>query len=315
MRTVFLTGATGFVGRAVVRLLLQSLRPDDRLYLLVRRPIQSGDPRVVEVPGDLKALELVADIVRKADYLIHVAAEARLSGGHDYLGVNLVPVRKLLEIAKTVNRLERFVFVSSIAAMDRASTDRCKCPVTAASACFPRTEYGKSKLLAENAIVQSGLPYTIFRPGFVYGPGMRDDSHVRKMACYISRGIPLHRLCFPGRISLIHVEDLASAIAQCIIGDSGSNTIYLAETEAMLLGEVLAIVGESLLGRRSAQIPLHGLKLFIQRCHSCFPVTVAGMFIDYVWMADPAFRELLARRVKYRSLRESASDIVLDLLK
>ncbi len=314
MKTVFLTGSTGFVGRAVVRSVLLSLQTDDRLYLLVKRPAAFEDARVEVVPGDLKDLEQVADIVRKADRIIHVAAEARLSGGHDYYGINLEPVRKLVEFAKEGNRLERFVFVSSIAAMDRSPSDRCKGPLTPASPCFPRTEYGRSKLLAEDAIVQSGLPYTIFRPAFVYGPGMRDDSHLRKFARYIRRGVPLHRLAFPGRISLIHVEDLAAAIVQCLDGASGRNRVYLAETESMPLGAALALVGESSLGRRSAQIPLPALKSFISRSHARLPVMVAGMFIDYFWMSDPAFDEILPNDYRKRTLQEAVGEITCDLL-
>lgn len=315
MRTVFLTGATGFVGQAVVRAVVQSLGPEDRLYLFVRKPLQTADRRLVVVPGDLMELDRAADILRNADSVIHVAAEARLLGGHDYFATNVQPVRKLLCLLKESNRLERLVFVSSIAAMDRLLSDHCEEPLLPLTHCCPRTAYGRSKLMAEEAIVQSGLPYTIFRPGFVYGPGMRDDSHLRKFACLISRGIPLHRLGFPGRISLIHVDDLAAAMVKCLTSDSGRNCIYLAETEVMPLGEVLAILGKSLHGRRSAQISLPAMKYFFQRFHSRLPVTVAGMFIDYFWMTDPAFLELLPDNVQKRSFCETSRDIVFDLLK
>ena len=315
MKTIFLTGSSGFIGQVAVRTILQSMSLDDRLYLLVRRPVQNFDHRVVPVQGDLRNLELISNSIQRADYVIHVAAEARLLGRHDYFGINADPVRNMIKILQPSNRLERFIFISSIAAMDRSPSDKCKEPITIESPCCPRSEYGRSKLLAEKIIVQSGLPYTIFRPGFVYGPGMRDDSHLRKLAHCINHGVPLNRIGFPGRISLIHVGDLAAAMLKCITGDSGRNCIYLAGTEVMPLGEALAILGKLLLGRKLAQIPFPGMKYLVQRFHSRLPITATGMLIDYLWMDDPDFRGLFADNYLCRSFREAAMDIVVDLHK
>lgn len=309
MSTVFLTGATGFIGQAVTQAILICLKPDDRLLLLVRKPFECADPRIVTLAGDLASLEKVADHVRTADFIIHMAGEARLSGGYDYNGINTVPTQKLVDIAREGNSLQRFIFVSSIAAMDRSASDLCKTPLTVASPCFPRTEYGKSKRMAEDAIVRSTLPYTIFRPGFVYGRGMRDDSHLRRFARIIRSGFPLHWLGFPGSISLIHVDDLASAIARCLTGGLGRNRTYLAETEVMSLGEALSLLGKSLTGRQAHQIHSPRFKSVLQRWHSKVPMIVAGMFLDYFWMDDPSFRNDFIYGHQPRSLRDSVSDI------
>ena len=309
MTTVFVTGTTGFVGRAVLPQILKCLKPEDRLYLLVRKPVESSDKRVVAVVGELTSLENVAGIVRQADFIIHIGAEARLSGGHDHSGVNVVATRQLVAFAKESPCIQRFIYISSIAAMDRSPSDRCAGPITIASPCCPRTEYGRSKLLAEEEVLQSQVPYTIFRPGFVYGSGMREDSHLRKFACLIRKGIPLHRFGFPGKISLIHVDDLAAAIAGCLTGNRGMNCTYLAETESMPLGDALSLLGKSLYGRQLLQVPVPSMKGVFGKLHPLLPVIVAGMLLDYLWMDDPEFRDEFIAGGQQRLLRDNVCDI------
>jgi nucleoside-diphosphate-sugar epimerase len=314
MTTVFVTGGSGFIGQAVIHQLLKCLRSEDRLFMLVRKPVESADRRVVPVLGDLESIEKVDDLVRKANYIIHIAGEARLCGGGDVCGINVASTKQLVEMAKEGGSLQRFIFISSIAAMDRAPSDRCNEPITVASPCFPRTDYGISKRKAEEIILRSNLPYTIFRPGFVYGPGMRNDSHLRKFARFIRKGIPLHMLGFPGKISLIHVDDLAVAIAKCLTSDLGVNRTYLAETEFMPLGDALSLLGESLYGHPSARVAVPAFKSVFQRVHSKLPGIVAGLFLDYFWMNDPDFRNEFIDDSQQRSFRDNVHDIIRDFL-
>lgn len=313
MSTVFVTGATGFVGRAVTRELLKCIDPEDRLIMLVRRPVEFIDKRVVTVSGDLESLERVESLVQKADFIIHVAGEARLDGGIEDCGINVASTKQLVDMAIAGGFLKRFIFISSVAAMDRSPSDPCHEPLTISSTCFPRTGYGKSKRIAEELILQSGLPYTIFRPGFVYGPGMRDNSHLRKFAHIIRRGVPLHRLGFPGKISLIHVDDLAAAIAKCLTSETGMNRTYLAETEFMSFGEALSLLGESLLARKTLQFHVPAMKCFFQRFHSRLPSIMDGLFLDYFRMDDPVFRAEFIDPSRQGSLITNVHDITRDL--
>jgi nucleoside-diphosphate-sugar epimerase len=309
MTTVFMTGASGFIGRAVLREILKRLSPEDRVISLVRDPIEPEDRRVVALTGDLASLDAVDSYIRTADYIVHVAGEARLNGEYDYYGTNVAPTQKLVDSARKNNRLRRFIFISSIAAMDRSPADRCQRPLTVDSPCNPRTGYGMSKREAEEIILRSGLPYTVFRPGFVYGAGMRDNSHLRRFALLIRRGIPLHRIGFPGKISLIHVDDLASAVAGCLSGDTGRDRIYLAETEYMPLGHVLALLGEVVHGRHSAfQLRLPAM-VFFQRLYSKLPMTIAGLFLDSMWMDDPSFKNDFIDALPCKTVADTAHDI------
>lgn len=291
MKNVFLTGASGFVGQAVLSSLLARLSPEDNIYMLTRRTLDISDARVFEIRGDFAVLDSLYDVISKADYIIHVAGEARLRGTYDYVANNVEPTRKLLELATRAGVCQKFIFVSSIAAMDRAPHDRCDKPLSVASECLPRTAYGRSKLTAEQLVLQSGLPFTVFRPGFIFGPGMRNDSHLRLFARYIKRGLPLSRLGFPGRISLVHVNDMARAITGCLFAEIGRNRICLAVSHSLSMGKVMEIIGESLTGHKSRQISLQGFAPVVKRFHHLFPTAVASMFINYYLAEEDSFLE------------------------
>jgi nucleoside-diphosphate-sugar epimerase len=314
MTTVFITGATGFIGQAVMHEILKSLTPEDKLFMLVRKPVECEDKRIVTITGDLESLEKFEELIRTADFIIHIAGEARLCSGNDYCATNVSSTQQLVDSAKHGDSLQRFIYISSIAAMDRSPSDLCDGPITVASPCFPKTKYGKSKRMAEEVILQSNVPYTIFRPGFVYGSGMRNDSHLRQFARFIRKGVPLHRLGFPGKISLIHVVDLASALAKCLRGDLGMNRTYLAETEYMPLGEALYLLGKSFFGRESLQVRIPPMKFIFQRLHSRLPSILTGLFLDYFWMDDPDFRSEFINACQQRSLRDKVDDITKDLI-
>lgn len=312
MKRVFLTGASGFVGQFVLRSLLARLSSEDRIHVLTRRPLAISDKRILELRGDLADLEQFDENIREADFIIHLAAEARLCGTHDYASSNVDPTRKLLERASLGGVCRKFIFVSSIAAMDRAPDDRCDRAVTVTSACRPRTEYGRSKLMAEKCVIHSGLPYTIFRPGFIFGPGMRKESHFRRFAGYIHHGVPLDRLDFPGKISLVHVSDLADAITRCLFADAGVNRTYLAVSHTLTMGQVMALLGESLTGHKVSQIKLRGIAPIIKRFHHLLPTVVACMFVDYFHATDANFLDDFFDQAP-RLLSQTVDQVVADI--
>jgi UDP-glucose 4-epimerase len=313
MKTVFITGATGFVGRAILRRVLQCLGSDDRVFMLVRKPVPVDDSRVVTLSGNLEQLEDIEEYVHRSDVIVHVAAEARMCTGRNYDRINVAATEHLVAAARRGGRLQRFIYISSIAAMGRSHADPCTAPLTVDTPCFPRGAYGISKHKAETIVTGSGLPYTVFRPGFIYGPGMRDDSHLRKFAILIANGIPLHRIGFPGRISLIHVDDLAIAVARCLRGEVGENRIYLAETESLALGEALSLLGEALTGRKKFQVSLPTFGAVLGRLHGGLPETVAGLFLNYFWMDDPMFTQELLDISRQKSFHDCVHDITNDL--
>ncbi len=209
--TYFVTGASGFVGRALCRQLCLS---DVRIVALVRRAYPELEGLGVEVHvGELTDVEVVGRLMDEADIVVHCAGDARFGNGSHYEGTNVGLTRGLVEAAKIKKgNLQRFIFISTIGAVDRASGDDCRTPLREDSVPVPTSDYGRSKLAAERIVTESGLPFVIIRPTMVVGQEMRSDSHFAFFAAQALDNAPFSRFAWPGRLSVIHVNDLARGI-------------------------------------------------------------------------------------------------------
>jgi uncharacterized protein len=279
---VFVTGVTGFVGRALLDALLVRLGPGDRVFALARAASHLAHPQLETIEASLADVEVYARALRASHYVFHLAALATFRGRGDFEGVNVRATQALLATLRGSTQLRNFVFVSTIGAVDRAPGDDCSAPLTTASTPFPRSEYGASKLRAESAVQTSALPFTIVRPGWVYGPGMRRGSHVRRFAEWVKRGSPLARIDFNGRVSLVHVRDLARALANMIDNPQVIGNTYFAATERLRIGEIFAQLEHAIHGRTRARLPLPDLHRAIGRVHARLPFALASLASDYL---------------------------------
>jgi nucleoside-diphosphate-sugar epimerase len=210
----FVTGAAGFVGRRLCRRLRAA---GHRVRGLVRR----DDPDLAALGVEVVRGELAnpagwQDAVGGADYVVHCAAVAAFGGGHDYETTNVAGTRHVLDAARrTGGGLRRFVFVSTIGAIDRAAGDACTAALDERAPACPSSDYGRSKLRAEQLVRESGLPFSIVRPAMVVGGAMRADSHFAVFVRMALRQSPAARFAWPGRFSVVHVDDLAAALELC----------------------------------------------------------------------------------------------------
>jgi len=180
--TLAITGATGFVGRA---LLDEAAKKGLEVRALARRP-QAKTPGVEWVRGDLHDRKALAKLVRKAEAVIHVAGVVNTP---DPMGFHLGNVEGTLKVveAAVAAGAPRLVYVSSLAAREPQLS-----------------KYGHSKLHAEKLVAASGLDWTIVRPPAIYGPRDREILELFKLARWGVVPMPP-----PGRTSLIHVADLS----------------------------------------------------------------------------------------------------------
>ena len=146
------TGAAGFLGRALTaRLLASSSDPDDRFVFIDRVPMVAADPRVRCVIGDLADAAMVDEVVAGAQVLYHLAAMPGGAAESDYAGsrkINLEASLTLLDRAAAESARVRFVYASSIAVFGEplpVHIDDATCP-------RPSMTYGAHKLMVSIAL-------------------------------------------------------------------------------------------------------------------------------------------------------------------
>ena len=191
--TIAVTGATGFVGQA---LLDRALETGLTVKALTRRDQLPRDG-VEWVSGDLESAEALRALMRGAEAVIHVAGvvndAARFESG------NVLGTLNVIEAAKAEG-VQRFIHVSSLSARE---------PELSA--------YGVSKARAEKLIMASGLEWTIVRPPGIYGPRDVDYFEMFRLARWGVMPVPSKE----GRASIIHVDDLARLLLAVVPGGEG----------------------------------------------------------------------------------------------
>ena len=182
MSRIAITGATGFVGSAV---LTTALGADHQVRALARReqPARAG---VEWVRGDLADAEALAALVAGADAVIHVAGLTNTPDPAEFEPANVTGTANVIAAMKAAAR-KRLVVVSSLAA---------RMPGLSA--------YGASKARAETLVEASALDWTIVRPPAVYGPRDVDMLDLFRAAKWGVVPLPPG-----GATSIIHADDLS----------------------------------------------------------------------------------------------------------
>ncbi len=218
-----ITGSNGFIGSHLVERLLNH---DYQVKCLVRKTsnLRWIDHLPVEIVfGDITDLRSLLPLVPDVDYIYHLSGALRVKQESEFYVVNQGGTKNLLEACRQQNsHLKRFIFVSTQAAAGPATDST---PLTEDDPAKPISAYGKSKQLAEQAVLefQQYLPVTIVRPPAVYGP--RDDDFLEVFK-YIKLGIkPLigKKQKF---ISIIHVNDLVRGIQIAAEQPNAENQIF-----------------------------------------------------------------------------------------
>lgn len=193
------TGATGFLGRQIVRALH---RDGWRVRVLARRdPIDPLWRDLVPevVLGDLSSPAALARLCAGADTVIHNAGLVKARSRAEFDAVN---VEGALKVAEAAAAARHVVLVSSLAAREPQLSD-----------------YAASKRVGEAAMAQVlGPRLSVARPPAIYGPGDRELLPVFQAA---ARSPLLPRLDASARLAMIHVEDAAAQIAALARGDGG----------------------------------------------------------------------------------------------
>ncbi|HXG79008.1 MAG TPA: hopanoid-associated sugar epimerase [Methyloceanibacter sp.] len=240
---VFITGATGFVGSAVARELIEA---GFSVRALVRRGSQTANLDGLDIEfieGDMRDERAVSAAVSGARYVFHVAADYRLwaPDPEDIVRTNLLGTRTIMDAAETAG-VERVVYTSSVATL------KLRKDGTPADESRPLREdeaigaYKRSKVAAERlvlAMIADGLPAVIVNPSTPVGPRDRRPTPTGRMILEAAAGrIPAF---VDTGLNIVHVDDVAKGhIAALERGKIGER--YILGGSNMSLGELLGAI-------------------------------------------------------------------------
>lgn len=203
---VALTGATGFIGRHLLR---ELPRRGFRVQVLLRRPTEIPDGASAAIIGDLAAPQNMAAALRGVDAVVHSAGLAHAMSGRPEDDYRVLNTEATVALGRAAERagVKRFVFLSSI----RAQSGPCAAgTLTEDLAPQPTDAYGRSKLAAEDGLAALGLDWVALRPVLVYGPGVKGNMAALMRLAATPLPLPLGGLA--ARRSLLAVENLAAAV-------------------------------------------------------------------------------------------------------
>ncbi|OWY27287.1 UDP-glucose 4-epimerase family protein [Herbaspirillum robiniae] len=250
---ILVTGATGFVGRA----LIQRLAADTSIGVVAavrRQPLDFPSSVASVQTGDLlpttdwnQALQGVQEVIHCAAR-VHVMNDKSADPLEEFRRVNVLGTANLARQAAAAG-VRRFVFLSSIK-VNGESTEGGR-PFTADDPPAPLDPYGVSKHEAEQVLRQigsdSGMEIVIIRPPLVYGPGVK--ANFKSIMRWLNRGLPLPLAAVTAnRRSLVAVDTLVDLVMTCLNHSSAANQTFLVSdgedlSTAELLKRMAAALG------------------------------------------------------------------------
>jgi nucleoside-diphosphate-sugar epimerase len=240
-RTVAVTGATGFIGSHTVG---QLGRAGWRVRILTRRVpanAEFADVPVDAVIGTLEDKRALARLVEGADAIVHAAGRIKARSHAEFFAANATGTRLLVEAAIAAGRRPRFLLLSSIAARQPQISD-----------------YAASKLAGEAELTRldDELPWSILRPPAIYGPGDRETlSFFRALRLGLAIRPPVPQ----ARLSLLHVGDLAAAVAAVLdLPAALPGTLELDDGHGGYSWDEMIGVAARQLGVRPLRLPIPG---------------------------------------------------------
>lgn len=251
-QSVFLTGATGFVGGAVMRRLVTD---GFRVTAAVRSGSGAFNEEVDIVRfdsfegADWRESLIGVDAVVHCAARVHVMSDTEVDPLAAFRKVNVESTLNLAEQAAEAG-VRRFVFISSIKVNGEGT--RPGKPYTAEDVPAPSDPYGISKLEAEQGLLalagRTAMEVVIIRPVLVYGPGVR--ANFLNMMRWLDKGIPLPFGAIDNRRSLVALDNLVDLIITSINHPAAANQIFLISdgedlSTTQLLRRTAAALGKS----------------------------------------------------------------------
>lgn len=251
--TILITGATGFIGQAMVKYFLEHSQV--RLALVVRQPALHALPALFNNPridifpiADLCDTENVQKGLQGCSIVIHAAGRAHIMSKETdayrtYERVNTEGSLALAALAKAAG-VKRFIFLSTIKVHGESTSPDC--PFLPEDAVNPVDPYAKSKYEAEKRLllyVRGGpMDLVILRLPLVYGPGVKGNFF--SLLRMLEKGLPLPLGAIKrNKRSLISTDNLTRFVSLCLTHPLAANQIFLiSDNEDLSTTELLQLL-------------------------------------------------------------------------
>ena len=222
---ILITGASGFIGSFIVE---EALKRGFETWVAVRKSSSREylqDERIKFIELNLSSKEqLVAQLRGKDfDYVVHAAGVTKCLNKQDFYRINTEGTKHLVDaLIELQMPLKRFIFISSLSIFGAIKEQQPFEEIKETDTPQPNTEYGKSKLAAEQYLSTTALPYIILRPAGVYGPREKDYF-------IMAKSIKQHSDFAVGYkrqdITFVYVKDVVQAVFLALeVGDYKSPT-------------------------------------------------------------------------------------------
>ena len=223
---IYITGASGFVGKNLVSFLLS----------LNKHSVNTGKVRF-----DNFDCEIYDDII------IHLAGKAhdlkKISNSEEYYKANTELTKKVFD-AFLASNARTFIMLSSV----KSVADEVEGFLTEDTIPNPKTAYGKSKLLAENYILNQKLPQNrnvfILRPCMIHGPGNKGNLNL--LFKIVNKGLPWPLGAYQNKRSFCSIDNLCFIIDELIERNDIPSGVYnVADDEPMSTNELITLIANS----------------------------------------------------------------------
>ncbi|HEY3368188.1 MAG TPA: complex I NDUFA9 subunit family protein [Symbiobacteriaceae bacterium] len=280
MAVVLVTGGTGFIGSHVVKRLLSK---GHDVVVMSRKPGRTPAVPGVEVrPGDIadpaslrQAMAGIDVVVSTVQFPNHPVENPRK--GYTYMAVDGEGTIRQVEAARAAG-VKRFLYMSGAG--------------TRAGQTAP---WFLAKLKAEAAVRGSGIPYTVFRPSWVYGP---EDRSLNKFVAF-ARLLPFIPVIGDGqgKVQPVFVDDLAEAVAASVGSSRAINQTYeIGGPEALTMDEIIRTM-LSAMGKRKPLVhhPVWFMKLATVPMALLPTPPLSPAAVDFILMEEPVDNTALLR--------------------
>lgn len=229
MRGTLVTGASGFVGKALCEDLLCKAFKVRAAMRISNDSLNNFEQSVV---GSIDNATDWSAALSDIDTVIHLAARVHVMNDTSvdpYAEFRKINVDGTLNLARQAASagVKRFIFISSVK-VNGEHTEAGQ-PFTEDISANPQDAYGLSKLEAEQGLMviarQTGMEVVIIRPPLIYGSGVK--ANFASMMRAVKRGIPLPLGVINNKRSFVYVGNLVSLIVKCIDHPAAANQVFL----------------------------------------------------------------------------------------